>query len=62
MDSKDIMQKLKGTFKKNCLSYKLLKQNEVIALYGIGGTDTDKILNYEVVMIRYEMISMVLEK
>jgi hypothetical protein len=32
----------------NSLPYTLLKRNEVVALYGIGGTYTDKILHWEV--------------
>lgn len=32
----------------NGLPYTLLKRNEVVALYGIGGTYTDKILHREV--------------
>jgi len=42
------MKKLKESFKLNGLPYTLLKRNEVVALYGIGGTYTDKILHYEV--------------
>ena len=33
------------------MPYTLLKRNEVVALYGIGGTYTDKILHYEVCKI-----------
>jgi hypothetical protein len=33
------------------LPYTLLKRNEVVALYGIGGTYTNKILHYEVDII-----------
>jgi len=32
----------------NGLPYTLLKRNEVLALYGIGGTYTDEILHWEV--------------
>ena len=35
----------------NELPYTLLKRNEVVALYGIGGTYTDEILHYEVDII-----------
>jgi len=39
---------LKTSFRLNGLAYTLLKRNKVVALYGIGGTYTDKILYYEV--------------
>ena len=42
------MNKLKDKFRINGLPYTLLKRNEVVALYGIGGTYTDRILHYEV--------------
>jgi uridine kinase len=45
------MKTLKAKFRRNGLPYTLLKRNEVVALYGIGGTYTDKILNYEVCKI-----------
>ena len=45
------MQELKESFKLNGLPYTLLKRNDVVALYGIGGTYTDKILHYEVDII-----------
>jgi len=35
----------------NGLPYALLKRNEAVALYGIGGTYTDEILHYEVDVI-----------
>ena len=35
----------------NGLPYTLLKRNEVVALYGIGGTYTDEILHWEVCKI-----------
>jgi hypothetical protein len=42
------MKTLKTRFRMNGLPYTLLKRNEVVALYGIGGTYTDKILHWEV--------------
>ena len=39
---------LSAKFRRNGLPYTLLKRNEVVALYGIGGTYTDRILHYEV--------------
>jgi hypothetical protein len=42
---------LKESFTMNGLPYTLLKRNEYVALYGIGGTYTDKILHYEVDVI-----------
>lgn len=47
------MKKLKESFKKNGLPYQLLKRNDVVALYGVGGTYTDKILHYEVCKIHF---------
>jgi hypothetical protein len=45
------MNKLKEQFRLNGLPYTLLKRNEVVAMYGIGGTYTDEISNYEVDVI-----------
>lgn len=45
------MKKLKESFKLNGLPYILLKRNDHVALYGIGGEYTDKILHYEVDII-----------
>jgi hypothetical protein len=45
------MKTLKTQFRLNGLPYTLLKRNEVVALYGIGGTHTDKILHWEVDII-----------
>jgi hypothetical protein len=45
------MKILKTQFRLNGLPYTLLKRNEVVALYGIGGTYTDDILHYEVDII-----------
>ena len=42
------MNTLKTEFRMNGLLYTLLKRNEVVALYGIGGTYTDEILHWEV--------------
>jgi len=42
------MKILKTQFRLNGLPYTLLKRNEVVVLYGIGGTYTDKILHWEV--------------
>lgn len=45
------MNKLKEKFRLNGLPYTLLKRNDVVALYGMGGTCTDEILHYEVDVI-----------
>jgi hypothetical protein len=45
------MNTLKDKFRLNGLLYTLLKRNEVVALYGIDGTYTDEILDYEVDII-----------
>ncbi len=42
------MKTLKTQFRMNGLTYTLLKRNEVVALYGIGGTYSDEILHWEV--------------
>jgi len=42
------MKTLKTQFRMNGLPYTLLKRNEVVAMYGIGGTYTDEILHWEV--------------
>jgi len=45
------MKILKKQFRLNGLPYTLLKRNDKVALYGIGGTYTDKILHWEVDII-----------
>lgn len=45
------MKTLKTSFRLNGLTYTLLKRNEVVALYGIGGTYSDEINHYEVDII-----------
>jgi hypothetical protein len=45
------MKTLKTKFRMNSLPYTLLKRNEVVALYGIGGEFTDKTLHWEVDVI-----------
>jgi len=45
------MKTLKESFKLKGLPYTLLKRNDLVALYGIGGEYTDKILHYEVDII-----------
>jgi hypothetical protein len=45
------MKTLSTSFRLNDLTYTLLKRNDVVALYGIGGTYTDKILHWEVTKI-----------
>ena len=42
------MKLLKESFKLNGLQYTLLKRNELVALFGIGGTYTDEPKHYEV--------------
>jgi hypothetical protein len=46
-----LREPLKETFRKNELPYQLIKRNEAVALYGVGGIYTDKILHYEVCQI-----------
>lgn len=48
------MKQLPEQFRKNELPYTLLKRNEVVALYGVGGTYTEKILHYEVCQIHHQ--------
>ena len=45
------MKLLKESFKLNDLQYILLKRNDVVALYGIGGNYTDDVKSYEVDII-----------
>ena len=45
------MKLLETTFSLNDLPYTLLKRNDKVALYGIGGEYTDKILHWEVDII-----------
>jgi len=45
------MEKLKIHFSLNGLPYTLIKRNDKVALYGIGGENTDKILHWEVDII-----------
>jgi hypothetical protein len=45
------MKTLKTSYRLNGLPYTLLKRNDVVALYGISGEFTDKILHYEVDII-----------
>lgn len=48
------MRTLPESFRKNELPYTLLKRNDVVALYGVGGTYTGKILHYEVCEIHHQ--------
>jgi len=45
------MKTLKTHFRLNGLPYTLLKRNDKVALYGIGGEFTDEILHWEVDII-----------
>ena len=45
------MKTLEGKFSLNDLPYTLIKRNDRVALYGIGGKFTDKILHWEVDII-----------
>jgi hypothetical protein len=45
------MKILKTQFSLNGLQHTLLKRNEIVALYGIGGTYIDEILHLEVDII-----------
>ena len=45
------MKTLKTSFKLNGLPYTLLKRNEVVALFGVGGTYTNMISHWEVCKI-----------
>ena len=42
------MNTLKMQFNMNGLPYTLIKRNDKVALYGIGGTYTNEILHWEV--------------
>ena len=46
------MERLKTTFTKNGLPYTLIQRNDVVALYGVGGSFTDTILHYEVCRVK----------
>lgn len=50
--TKQSIQRVKSEFRKNGLPYTLLKRNEVVALFGVGGTFTKKILHHEVCRIK----------
>ena len=45
------MKTLNETFRKNGLQYNLVKRNDLVAMYGVGGTYTDKLIHYEVCKI-----------
>jgi len=45
------MKTLNEHFRLNCLPYTLLKRNDKVALYGIGGEFTDEILHWEMDII-----------
>jgi len=45
------MKPLGAKFRLNGLSYTLLKRSDVVGLYGIGGTNNEKISYYEVDVI-----------
>jgi hypothetical protein len=45
------MKTLKTSFRLKELLYTLMKRNDVVAIYGIGGTYTDEINHYEVDII-----------
>jgi hypothetical protein len=45
------MKTLRAKFRLNGLPYTLLKRNDVVGLYGIGGTNNEKISHYEVDVI-----------
>jgi hypothetical protein len=47
------MKTLKTQFRMNGLSYTLIKRNDKVALYGIGGEFTDKNLHWEVDIIYF---------
>ena len=46
------MNTIKENFKRHGLSYTLIKRNDKLCIYGVSGTYTDKILHYEVMLIR----------
>lgn len=47
------MKRIKESFRLNGLQYTLIKRNENVALYGISGTYTDKVISYEVDIIYF---------
>ncbi len=50
--TKHNVQHLKSEFRKNGLPYSLIKRNDIVALFGVGGTFTEKILHYEICRIK----------
>jgi hypothetical protein len=46
------MEKLKENFRRHGLSYILVKRDDDLAIFGVSGTYTDKIIHYEVILIR----------
>jgi len=45
------MKELKEKFRLNGLPYTLLKRNDIVAMYGIGGTYNSEIIHWEVCRI-----------
>lgn len=45
-------KRLKPTYGKHGLKYTLIKRNNLLCIYGVSGHYTDKILHYEVMLIR----------
>ena len=50
--TKQSIQRLKPAFRKNGLSYILIQRNEVVVLFGVSGTFTNKVLHYEVCKVK----------
>jgi hypothetical protein len=46
------MEQLKESFGRHGLTYNLIKRNDKLCIYGVSGTYTNKILHYEVMLIR----------
>lgn len=46
------MKELKSSFRRDVLLYTLIKRNEKVAMFGIGGNFTDDIIHWEVCKIQ----------
>ncbi len=50
--SKNQNGSIKESYKRHGLSYTLIKRNDLLCIYGVSGTYTDKIIHYEAMLIR----------
>ena len=49
------MEKLKENYRRTELTYKLLRRNDMLCIYGISGTYTNSIIHYVVMLIRIRL-------